>query len=138
MVKKQLTTDEVQEVIQVINNYLVDLKNRWDAEKPPYVSKFGICRNYLLQGTLFLLETTDEMIQFVEGIIPNGKDKKETVLLVAATLFDHIIISVLPMYLKPFSSLIRKVAIEILFSEMIEFIVEKYNSGYWKIKNEEK
>lgn len=137
MIKKQLTTDEVKEVIEVINKYLIDLKNRWDSQKPPYLGRFGICRDYLMKGTLFLIHTLDEMIQFVEGIIPSGKDKKETVLLVAGSLFDHIIISVLPMWLKPMSSLIRRVAIEILFAEMIDFIVEKYNAGYWKMKNEE-
>jgi hypothetical protein len=84
------------------------------------------------------LKVTDEMIQFVEGIIPNGKDKKETVLLVAGSLFDYIIISSLPIWLKPMSGLIRKIAIEVLFSEMIEFIVEKYSTGYWKVENEEK
>lgn len=36
------------------------------------------------------------------------------------------------------SGLIRKIAIEVLFGEMIEFIVEKYSTGYWKVENEEK
>lgn len=138
MIKKQLTTDEAQEVVEVIKNYIIDLKNRWDLEKPPYASKFMICREYLTKGTLFILKVTDEMIQFVEGIIPNGKDKKETVLLVAGSLFDYIIICSLPIWLKPMSGLIRKIVIEVLFSEMIEFIVEKYSTGYWKVENEEK
>ncbi len=134
--RKILTTDEIQEVIKLVESYLVDLQLRWDAEKPPYVGKFGICRNYLTKGTIFLLQTLDEMIQFVEGIIPLGKDKKETVMLVVGKMFDYIIMSVLPIWLKPMSIIIRKVAVEIIFSEMIDFVVEKYNAGYWKAENE--
>lgn len=138
MKNKQLTADELQQVIQSVSQYLGDLKSRWDGEKPESKGWFGVSREYLVNGTLFILKSVDEMIQYVEGIIPSGKDKKETVMIVAGSLFDYIIADCLPIWMKPMKSTIRKIMVDIIVSELIDFIVEKYKSGFWNSKDEEK
>ena len=138
MKNKQLTADELQQVIQSVSQYLGDLKSRWDSEKPESKGWLGVSREYLVKGTLFILKSVDEMIQYVEGIIPSGKDKKETVIIVAGSLFDYIIADCLPIWMKPMKSTIRKIMIDIIVGELIDFIVEKYKSGVWNSKNEEK
>jgi hypothetical protein len=40
--------------------------------------------------------------------------------------------------MKPMKSTIRKIMIDIIVGELIDFIVEKYKSGFWNSKNEEK
>lgn len=138
MEKTKLTTDEIQEVISLIQGYLTEMKSKWDAEAPDKKGWLGISKDYLLRGTIFILLSVDEMIQFVEGIIPLGKDKKETVLLVSDKLFEYIILGHLPMWLKPVSATIRKVVINIVISELIDFMVEKYRNGIWKMEEDVK
>jgi len=37
----------------------------------------------------------------------------------------------LPLFLKPFSNQIKQIAIYVVLSYMIDFIVKKYNDGLW-------
>lgn len=138
MKKQQLTANEVKEVVESVRFYLSDLKSRWDEEKPKLNRWFGMSREYLVKGTMFIMKSIDEMIQYVEGVIPVGKDKKEVVMAVAGNLFDYVIAECLPIWMKPMKSTIRKIIIDVLVSQMIDLIVEKYNSGFWNKKNEEK
>ena len=136
--KKQLTTDDVRKIILDVESYLSDLKKRWDAEKPQTSGWVSLPKDIIVKGTMFLLSSTDEMIQFVEGLIPEGKDKKETVMLVSGKLFDYIIIANLPMVMRPFSGIAKKIVVDVIVSQMIDFMVQKYRSGYWKMEaNEE-
>lgn len=134
--KRQLTTSEVQDVLQKLDLYLSDLKSRWDQQNPGNRSWFTVPRNYILKGTIFIVNVLDELITFVEPIIPNGGDKKAAVLAICDKLFDYIITQSFPFWLKPFSGAIKKIVVEILLSYLIDFIVDKYNSGYWSIKQE--
>lgn len=133
MKNKNLTTDEIQQIIDLVQEYLVDMKRKWDSQAPESRGWFGVQRDYLVKGSLFILLSVDEMIQFVEGIIPLGADKKETVMLVSDKLLEYIILGNLPMWMKPFSSAIRKIVVNIVISELIDFMVEKYRSGAWKM-----
>ena len=134
--KRQLTASEVQDVLHRLDLYLSDLKSRWDQENPGNRSWFTIPRSYILKSTAFIVNILDELITFVEPIIPNGSDKKAAVVAISAKLFDYIAVQSFPFWLKPFSKTIKEVVVGILFSHLIDFIVDKYNSGYWSIKQE--
>lgn len=136
MKNKNLTTDEIQQVIDLVQDYLVDMKRKWDSQAPESRGWFGVPRDYLVKGSLFILLSVDEMVQFVEGIIPLGSDKKETVLLVSDKLLEYIILGNLPMWMKPCSSAIRKIVVNIVISELVDFMVEKYRSGAWKMEKD--
>jgi hypothetical protein len=136
--KKQLTATEVQDVIQKLDLYLNDLKIRWDQENPGTRSWFVIPRNYILNATTFIVGTLDEVITFVEPIIPEGNDKKAAVIAITSKLFDYIVVKAFPFWLQPFAGTIKKIVVNIIISQMIDFIVSKYNSGYWSTKQEAK
>lgn len=130
--KKQLTTDEVQDVLGKLEAYIVDLKTRWDQENPVSKSWWKVPRSHILNATKFIINCLDELINFVEPIIPNGADKKEAVIAVAANIFDYIVVNAFPVWLKPFSAMIKTIVVDVIINAMIDFIVAKYNAGFWK------
>lgn len=130
--KKQLTTDEVQEVLNSLETYIVDLKARWDQENPQIKSWWKIPRNHILITTKFIIDCLDELINFVEPIISVGSDKKLAVMIVTGKIFDYIVVNSFPLWLKPFVPTIRMIVVNIVVDSMIDFIVEKYKSGFWK------
>lgn len=134
--KKQLTSLEVQDVLQKLEAYLGDLKSRWDQENPGNQSYFKLSNYYLISSTKFLVECLDELIIFVEDVIPNGSDKKQAVLTIASRMFDYIVVQAFPFWLKPFTSIIKEVIVNVIVSNLIDYIVNKYNSGYWQMKQE--
>lgn len=132
--QKNLTTDEVQDVLQKVASFLEDAKSQWDNQNPEKKSWFSLNKGIIIKAAIFLINITDEMIQFVETFIPKGADKKAAVLLVTAKLFDYIVIKSLPTYLTPFIPVIKEIIISIIISNLVEFIVSKYKSGYWKME----
>ena len=93
-------------------------------------------KNYIFECAVFIINILDELILFVEEIIPQGSDKKIAVLTIVARLFDHIVLKAFPIWLKPFAPIIKKIIIEIIVNSLIDFIVSKYRNGYWSIKQE--
>jgi len=86
-----------------------------------------------------LLSFLDSSIHYAEdNVTTSGKDKKAVVLAIMQIIFVDIVLNNLPIYFKPFSQLIKFIAVNILFSAIIDFIVNKYKDGMWKkeIKNE--
>lgn len=128
---RQLTADEVQEVLRRLESALNDLKARWDTENPG-MSWWQIHRTYLVKSATFIIHSLDEIIQLVEEMIPDGTDKKAAVLIVAKRLFDYIVSTVFPFWLRPFTGIIKGIVVDVIIDNMIEFIVGKYNAGYWK------
>jgi hypothetical protein len=49
--KKQLTTDEIQENISKIMDFLDGAKKKWDTENPQSKSWFGRNKFYLVKAT---------------------------------------------------------------------------------------
>lgn len=133
--KKQLSTTEVQDVLLKLEIYLSDLKVRWDQENPQK-SWFHIPSNYLLKSTIFMISVIDELVLFVEDIIPDGADKKIAVLTLINRLYDYIVVQAFPIWLKPFSNTIKNIIVGVLISNLIDFMVKKYNSGYWSVQQE--
>ena len=134
--KRQLTVFEVQDVLQKLEIYLNDLKIRWNQENKASRSWFKMPRSYILKATTFIVSTLDELITFVEPIIPEGSDKKASVMAVVSKLFDYIVIQAFPFWLKPFAGAIKTILVGIIISQLIDFIVDKYNFGYWSMKQE--
>lgn len=135
--KRQLTADEIQDVIQKLESYLADLKARWDQENPGNRSWFAITRTYLITGTRFLLGCLDELINFVENMIPEGTDKKAAVLTVVGRMFDYIVTQAFPFWLRPFAGTIKEIVVNVIISQMIDFIVAKYNAGFWEAQQQQ-
>lgn len=131
MEKRQLSTDEIQVVIQKLENYLNDLKVRWDAEGVTEKGWIFTAKKRLIKGTAFLIHCIDELIQFVEDLIPEGKDKKAAVISVLEKLYDYVIAPAFPIFLKPFTSTIKKIVLDVIVSIAIDFFVGKYNAGFW-------
>jgi hypothetical protein len=136
MEKRQLSTDEIQEILKNLEYYLNDLKTRWDNEGVTEKGWLFLTSTRLVKGTAFIINCLDELVQFVEEFIPNGKDKKAAVMSVLEKLFDYIIYEAFPIWLKPFSPAIKKIALEII-GITIDFIVDKYNAGIWNMEQKE-
>jgi hypothetical protein len=134
--KKHLSAVEEQDVILKLELYLKDLQNRWDREGKKDYSWIKLNKNYIFECAVFIINILDELILFVEEIIPQGSDKKIAVLTIVARLFDHIVLKAFPIWLKPFAPIIKKIIIEIIVNSLIDFIVSKYRNGYWSIKQE--
>lgn len=135
--QKALTTDEIQEVLQKLQNFLEDSKAQWASENTASKSWINISKTNLVNVTVFLLHKTDDLIQYVETFIANGPDKKAAVLIVLAKLFDSISDSAFPLWLKPFVPTIKQILISVILSNLIDFIVAKYRAGFWKMEQNE-
>ena len=134
MEKRQLSTDEIQDVLRNLEEYLNDLKMRWDNEGVNEKGWLFVARTRLVKGTAFIINCLDELIQFVENLIPDGKDKKAAVLSILGKLFDHVIYEAFPVWLKPFAPVIKKIVLDVIVGVAIDFIVGKYNTGIWNME----
>ena len=134
--KKHLSAIEEQDVILRLDLYLKDLQDRWDRESQKKYSWIKINKNYIFECTVFIINILDELILFVEKIIPQGSDKKFAVVTIVDRLIDHIALTAFPIWLKPFAPIIKKIVIDIIVSSLIDFIVSKYRNGYWSVNQE--
>lgn len=82
----------------------------------------------------FLMNVTDYLILFVDDLIPEGADKKATVMTAVGLIYDKIVPPLLPMFIKPFNSQIKAFVLNVLVSMTIDFIVTKYREGTWRPK----
>lgn len=116
-----------------LQEYLNVLVEKWNEEKEVISKKWFTFNNIqLVKVTNFLLQSLDGLIQFVEPLIPTGTDKKLAVMAAAGQLFDFISKEAFPVILTPFVPMIKKVIIDVLISNAIDFFVAKYNEGAWK------
>ena len=79
----------------------------------------------------FVIDAIDDFIVFVDDQITTGADKKATVLAALMSLYDNIVTPLLPLWLRPFSGQIKTFIFSIVISTLIDFIVNKYRTGYW-------
>lgn len=82
--------------------------------------------------TNFLLFALDDFISVLTKIPIPGPDKKATVLNAISKLYDFTVQEALPIYLKPFASIIKNYIVYVLISNSIDWIVAKYQNGNWK------
>lgn len=120
--------------IQIYFNELVDI---WKAQQENVKKSWFFFNNsYLVKAVTFLMNSLDGLIKFVEPLIPAGEDKKEAVMTIVSQLFDKIAAAAIPMILTPFVPMIKKIFMEIVVSNAIDFFVDKYNEGAWKMSEE--
>lgn len=125
---------QVQAVEEKVNNLL----EQWKTENPTPISWWDKVKNTVRisysKVIKFLIYSLDELILIVDDVIDFGPDKKATVLAAIAILYDRIIAVSMPVWLKPFNSVIKSFVIMVIISSTIDFIVEKYRNGTWKIQ----
>ena len=117
-------------------NFAKNIVQDWNNENKDSFSFNSESFAKLSTDLLFFL---DSSIHYAEdNINSSGKDKKAVVLAIMQIIFVDIVLNNLPIYFKPFEQLIKFVAVNILFSVIIDFIVKKYKEGIWKkeAKNE--
>lgn len=127
----QLSIGEVQDVIQQLEGYLQDFKARWDLQKPKIQSWLSLPHSYVLQIFNFIVSAADELILFLATTNLANTDKKSAVMAVLNNLYDYVAAQALPIWLRPFNGSIKKILINVLISNLIDFMVEKYKSGFW-------
>ena len=137
---KRLSADEIQDILNKLEDYISDLEKRWDQNNVEKKSWWRIKTSYLISSTLFIINSLDEIIIFVEGVIPDGQQKKEATLTVVSKLFDYVVATAFPIWLSPFVFIIKKIVIDVIIDSLINYIVEKYKNGSWnmEVKNNEK
>ena len=110
-----------------LNAFIITLKNKWTEYKQALVNRVN-----LIDVTKFLIMCLDGLIVLVDGLIENGPDKKATVLISVANLFDYVSKEAIPLWLKPFYSGIKQFIVYTVVSILIDWVVAKYNSGDWR------
>jgi len=117
-------------------NFAKSIVQNWKNENE---NSFSFNSESLSKLTADLLSFLDSSVHYAEeNINSSGRDKKAVVLAIMQIIFVDIVLNNLPIYLKPFEQLIKFIAVNILFSVIIDFIVKKYKEGIWKkeAKNE--
>ena len=121
-----------------ISSFVDSMKALWDSTKEK-TSWWKVWREAKISAvTKFLLKCLDDLIGYVDEIVDtSGPDKKATVLLAITQIYDYIIKEAMPIWLKPFASVVRSYIIDSLIAASIDWIVEKYRHGDWRKKSAE-
>ena len=120
-----------EEVLSKLELYLNSLKSQWDTLYPKNSSWFSLNKRYILDCTVFLVSTLDDLIVFVQAHIQKGSDKKAVVMSMSSDIFDYIAVQAFPVWLRPFAPVIKEIVVSIVISQLVEFIVKKYKEGVW-------
>jgi hypothetical protein len=120
-----------------IENYMEIMAVKWDESKSS--SKWWQLwkKVSFIAITNFLLARLDDLISYVDNLVASGIDKKATVLDALTRIYDKIIYEAMPIWLKPFSPLIRVIVIGQIIPAAIDFFVSKYREGSWNKKDPE-
>jgi len=125
--------------LDAIEHYLKSIAKEWTENKDnvPWW-KFWERAGNMFKVTGFLLNALDDLISYIDDLFDSGEDKKATVLSAMTRLFDFVAAEALPIWLWPFSGLIKNYIINIVISTAIDWIVDKYRNGEWHKKEENK
>jgi hypothetical protein len=103
---------------------------RWHAEYPQDGGLAILTGKVPLRDVIkFLIESADEFVVMVGGMVGTTSDVQNIVLNLLNKLYDTIIIGILPIWIKPFSSLIKYVIVDILLSNLIDYLINQYATG---------
>jgi len=117
-----------KEVFSKLESYLSLLKFKWDSIHP---KEYKLNKSRIVDCVVFILSALDNLILFVQDNIPKGSDKKMAVMAVVTDLFSYILVNNAPIWLKPFIPLIKEIVVNLIISQLVEFIVSKYKEGVW-------
>ncbi len=125
--------------IPEFNDKIQDLSQKWDQNlkysSENWMVSWGIkSRATLSLATGFLLGALDELVITVDLLLENGPDKKATVLSGLDRLYEYVMKEALPIWLRPFASVVKNYIIYSLASFAIDYIVSKYKDGNWRSK----
>ena len=118
--------------LQAVEDYVAAKTKEWKediAKQSDRWWKFREKNDLTYAAVRFVIRATDDLVLLVEEQIPSGADKKATVLAALGLVFDAVAAVSLPIWLEPFEPEIRTVLIDIVLSETIDFLVEKYDEG---------
>ena len=118
-----------------IETYIKNMAAKWDASVAPSSWWQFWKKVSFISITNFLLAGLDDLVSYVDGLIENNVDKKATVINAVSRLYDGVIFQAMPIWLKPFSPMIRNIVIGQIIPAAIDFIVSKYRSGSWAQKD---
>ena len=118
-----------------VETYIQNMAVKWDGAKTasPWWKVWK--KVSFVAITNFLLLGLDDLVNYVDGLIASGIDKKATVLDALTKIYDKIIYEAMPVWLKPFSPLIRKIVIGEIIPAAIDFFVSQYHNGSWNKKD---
>ena len=120
--------------LQAVDDYVSGKIKEWldgVAQHPTHWWEFWKQDASTYKAAQFVIKTVDDLVLLVQEQIPVGADKKATVLIALGTIYDFVVTSSLPLWLKPFSKQVRLLLINVVMSEMIDFLVNKYKTGSW-------
>lgn len=127
--KKPGEKQEIPQIDNCTNELIKEWENSEESKKKNKLSKFQIATN-------FVVNSLDDLIQLIDDIVPDGANKKATVLAAASFLYDKIIFPSLPIWAKPFAIGIKILIVKVIFGVLIDFIVNKYRNSWIKKENE--
>lgn len=123
--KKPGEKQEIPQIDNCTNELIKEWENSDESKKKNKLSKFQIATN-------FVVNSLDDLIQLIDNIVPDGANKKATVLAAASFLYDKIIFPSLPIWAKPFAIGIKILIVKVIFGVLIDFIVNKYRNSWTK------
>jgi hypothetical protein len=112
-----------------IETFIKAMAAKWDASRPTARWWQVWKRIPLTAATNFLLDALDQLIAYVDQKISDNVDKKATVMDAISRLYDLIIGSTLPIWLKPFGPAMKNIVMTDIISPAIDWIVSKYRDG---------
>lgn len=124
--------------IPEFNEKIQHLSEKWDqniSSSANWMIYWGIKGKATLSlATGFLLGALDELVITIDQLLENGPDKKATVLSGLDKLYEYVMKEALPIWLRPFASVVKQYVIYSLASYAIDYIVSKYKNGDWRNK----
>lgn len=131
------TTNEIGKVTpdSGIETYIKMMIEAWNESLKATASWWKKGKVTFIAVTKFLLTALADIILYLgESPMPSA-DKKATVINAIGRLYDGIVFAAMPVWLKPFAPLVRKIIIGQVIPAVIDFFVEKYNTGSWNKKD---
>jgi hypothetical protein len=121
----------IAQFVPEFENKILELSNKWD-EKIKNSNYWLKNKVSLATISLFLLGSLDELIITINDFLESGPDKKATVLYGLDRLYEYVLREGIPIWLRPFATLIKNYVIYSLASSAIDYFVAKYKQGAWK------
>jgi hypothetical protein len=119
------------QVVPEFEEKIIELSNQWD-EKIKNSNSWIKNRVSITTITLFLIGALDELIVTINEFLESGPDKKATVLNGLDRLYEYVLREGIPIWLRPFASVVKNYVIYSLASSAIDYFVAKYKNGVWK------
>lgn len=122
--------------VEYIQDKVDEVINRWLEDYPQAKSWWNTVSVGWVEVVNFLMRAVDYFIKSIDKLMDNGPDKKATVMAAIEEVYDYIVPSVTPIWLKPFSGYIKRFIFNTLINTAIDYFVEKYRSGEWNNSGE--